>query len=398
MSRRDAEAPLDPAMAVAGLLTRLGIFALIVLVPMMAIVSRRAVAVFVPLATVLLFIAAALSGRLNEATMRLLRALVSPATLAFIAFVICIAASLTWALRPDAAYDRLSQLVLTLALAVATVAALPERTRPSDANLVPIGVAIATVTLALGYVPSLPLGEVIGRGAPTESQRAAMLLVLLVWPANAALLARGRVWPALVLSATLIATLWLIHDLVVIGAFILGALAFGMALWRPVLAVRVFGAIALLALAMAPGIGWLMAEYGGFLTPASGDNIVAIWRDVTYALPGKLFFGWGFEASAALQRTTSNMPLGSPQNAALQLWLELGLVGVVLALIALFFGLRAIERGTEHMRPAAIAVLTAGGAMMFAGLVSWAIWWFTALGLAAILIAFVGRIRPRLRF
>ena len=92
------------------------------------------------------------------------------------------------------------------------------------------------------------------------------------------------------------------------------------------------------------------------------------------------------------------MPLGSPQNAALQLWLELGLVGVVLALIALFFGLRAIERGTEHMRPAAIAVLTAGGAMMFAGLVSWAIWWFTALGLAAILIAFVGRIRPRLRF
>lgn len=397
MSRRDASALLDPAVAVAGLLTRLGIFSLIVLVPMLAIISRRAVAVFVPLATILLFLAAALDGRIGQAILRSLRKLGSFPAIALVALLLFATASLLWTPRFDAAADRLLALTATLALILATVAALPEKTRPSDANLAPIGVAMATITLAASFLPGLPLGEVIGPGSATETQRAAMLLVMLVWPATAALLARNRLWAAWAIAVALALTLWLVRDLVVIAAFVLSGAAFLAALWRPILAIRVAGAIAIALLLLAPGLGWLMSVYGGFLIPSQGDETVAVWRDVTHAIPSRPGLGWGFEASASLVRTISNTPLGSPRNAGLQLWLELGAVGVVLATIAIVVGLRAIERASLILRPTALAVFVAAGTMMFGGLAAWSVAWVTAIGLAVILTAFVGRIRPRLR-
>ena len=71
MERRAYEAPLDPALAVSGLLTRLGLFLLVIFAPLLAMFSRHAVAIIVPIATALLILAAALDGRLPTALRRL---------------------------------------------------------------------------------------------------------------------------------------------------------------------------------------------------------------------------------------------------------------------------------------------------------------------------------------
>ena len=103
-------------------------------------------------------------------------------------------------------------------------------------------------------------------------------------------------------------------------------------------------------LVFAPLIGWLMARYGGFLLPREGDELVGVWRDVTFSLPSRLVQGFGFNASTALERGVGGVILGSPRNAALQIWLELGIVGVLLAAAALYFSVFAVERVDDKAR------------------------------------------------
>src|SRR5437763_15034638 len=88
MERRAYDAPLDPALAVSGLLTRLGLFLLVVVVPVLAMISRRTVGILVPVATALLILAAALDGRLISAVGRFGRVLVSRQALGLAALVL----------------------------------------------------------------------------------------------------------------------------------------------------------------------------------------------------------------------------------------------------------------------------------------------------------------------
>jgi hypothetical protein len=273
---------------------------------------------------------------------------------------------------------------------------MPDRTRRSDVNLIPIGTAIGAVALVAALLPNSPLGWLIApRGNQVETQRAAMLLALLLWPAVASLIVQRRSLLGAVLYATGLVALWLAQDLVVLASFFTGTLAFALCVWRPRGGTLAVGGITLAMLLLAPLAGWLMSRYGGFLLPHEGDTLVGIWRDVTYALPSRLLHGFGFDASTALTRGDSGVLLGSPRNAALQIWLELGLVGVAIAAVALGVTVAALERVDEKARPAAMAVAAAAATMMYAGPAAWQSWWITELGLTAISLAFLARQRMR---
>ena len=222
-----------------------------------------------------------------------------------------------------------------------------------------------------------------------------MLLALLVWPAIGSLLWKNRVWQALVLGAVTVLALWLVRDLVVLSAFIAGVLAFHLSLLRPRQAPMILGAVGLVMLAFAPLAGWLMARYGGFLLPREGDALVSVWRDVTYALHDHVFIGFGWDASSALQRGVNGEILSSPRNAALQVWLELGLVGVALAAVALGLTYFSTGRLVEKHRPSVLAVFTSASVMMYSGLAAWQTWWLTTLGLTSISLTFVSRLAAR---
>jgi exopolysaccharide production protein ExoQ len=392
MDRRLATAPLDPALAVSGLLTRLGLFLLVVLAPFVAMFSRRTVAILVPVATALLILAAALDGQLPRAFRRFASFLQSRQAIALALLVVWAALTLLWTPRPGEAAARLTQSVLVVTLFAGAIACMPDRTRRSDVNLIPIGTAIAAAMLAFECMPHSPLA---GLSDPqenrVETQRAAMLLTLLVWPAVASLTVQARSWLAGLLVVVALGALWLARDLVVLSAFIAGGVAFSFALWRPRQGTVGVGGAIIAMLALAPLVGWVMARYGGFLLPREGDALVSIWRDVTFSLPSHLLQGFGFDASTALERGVGGALLGSPRNAALQLWLELGLVGVILSAGAVALGFVAIDRVDEKARPAAVAVGAAAAVIMFAGPATWQSWWITEVGLTAITLAFLAR-------
>ena len=146
-------------------------------------------------------------------------------------------------------------------------------------------------------------------------------------------------------------------------------------------------------LILAPLVGWLMARYGGFLLPRAGDELVGIWRDVTFSCPHTSSRASASMRAARSSAATSGVLLGSPRNAALQIWLELGLVGVAFACRAIAFATSAVERIDDKARPAALAVCASAGVMMFAGPAAWQNWWMTAIGLTAITLAFLSRAR-----
>lgn len=396
MERRAFDAPLDPALAVSGLLVRLGLFLLVVFAPFLAMFSRRGVAIIVPIATVLLIIAAALDGRLSAALSRFGRLVAAPHSLALLALIVWAGVSILWTPNAKAAAGRLPPLLLTYLLFVAATACVRDRVRLSDVNLIPIGVALAAVALALEYLPGAPfasLMEIDPDGG--DSQRAAMLLAVLVWPAVGSLLWKNRFWQAVVLGAVTILALWLVRNLVVFSAFIAGTLAFLLALWRPRQAPLVIGGASLVMLVFAPLAGWLMARYGGFLLPREGDALVGVWRDVTYALRDHVFTGFGFDASSALMRGVNGEILASPRNAALQIWLELGVIGVAIAALALALTYLATTWLVEKHRPAVLAVFAAASVMMYSGLAAWQSWWLTTLGLTSISLTFVSRLAAR---
>ncbi|MDQ0392395.1 hypothetical protein [Labrys monachus] len=396
MERRAYEAPLDPALAVSGLLTRLGLFLLVVFSPFVAMFSRRAVAVMVPIATALLILAAALDGRLFAALRRLGRFLLSYEALALFLILIWAAVTILWTPKPANAAGRLPGVLLTILLFSLAIACLKDRVRLSDVNLIPIGVAIASLTLALEFVPHSPLAQWVDTSIDdTESLRAAMLLTLLIWPATGSLMARGRNWQALLLCIVTIAALWLVHNLIVFTAFLAGVAVMIPALWRPRATARVVCGIILGLLVFAPLIGWLMSLYGGFLLPAEGDQLVGVWRDVTHAIPGHFLGGFGYDSSAWLTRGVGGQLLASPRNAALQIWLELGAVGVALSALALWASFRAVERRDDRSIPAAVAIGASTAVMMFAGLAAWQTWWLMSLGLTSVSLAFLSRLGTR---
>jgi hypothetical protein len=374
------------------LLTRLGLFLLVVMAPFIAMFSRRAVAILVPVATALLILAAALDGRLPAAFGRVSRMAVSWPALAFLALLAWAAVTLLWTPDRADALARLTQFAMVTALFAGAIACMRQTSRRSDVNLIPIGVAIGAMTLVVEMLPDSPLAFLgSGRDSRIETQRAAMLIALLVWPAFASLIVQSRPVLAACLAVVTFSALWMVHDLVVLTAFFTGALAFALCSWRPRGGTLVIGGLTLAMLLLAPLVGWLMSRFGGFLLPREGDTLVQLWRDVTYALPTHLLQGFGFDASNALERGASGIILGSPRNAALQIWLELGLIGAALAAGALVVTMLAIEQVDEKARPAALAVTAAAATMMYAGPAAWQSWWATAVGLTAITLSFLSR-------
>ena len=139
---------------------------------------------------------------------------------------------------------------------------------------------------------------------------------------------------------------------------------------------------ALSAHALAGGVG-----------KASWAARVDIWRFVEGLIERKPLVGWGLDASRAFPGV---IPL-HPHDAALQLWLELGAPGAVLAALVWTFVFAGIAR--LYVRDRALAAAATGAAIAYVaiGALSFGIWqeWWLALGvLAAALVTLLGRTTP----
>jgi O-antigen ligase len=230
--------------------------------------------------------------------------------------------------------------------------------------------------------------EILQRNAA----RGTYTLAVLFWPAVLWMRRSGWMVPlGLMVICGLVAAIGLNVD-APIAAVILGGLAMAaVRQWgRPAIWALLLGTLAYFAL--APMIVDFVGPHLPAMHNASGvakeswSARVGIWRFTADKIAEKPWLGWGMDAS----RMFDPIPL-HPHNAALQLWLEIGAVGVALA--ALFWaymwarlGVLAEESRSNAGVAAAVAVayLTIGG-------LSFGVWqeWWLALGVLAAVVCWV---------
>ena len=211
--------------------------------------------------------------------------------------------------------------------------------------------------------------------------QAAFVVAALFWPAALALIRFDSRAAALVGATALLATM---------GALMFGAFA-------PALAI-VAGLAVYALVAAAPRVGALLCALGsvGFtlaapfllgairLPPGIPESWTArlnIWTFSAERVLERPWFGWGLDASRTFGPA---VPL-HPHGAALQAWLELGLVGA--AILAVFWGavFWFASIAAEDDRPAGAAWAATATSYYVIGSLSFGVWqeWWLALGAIA---------------
>ncbi len=188
------------------------------------------------------------------------------------------------------------------------------------------------------------------------------------------------------------------------GAIMVGVVAAALALMAPNRAVTIAGWTILIVLFLTPLLAFLPVEYifqkFGGVAPASWLHRVAIWQAAGAQIPDGLPFGYGADYARIWKETAATVAVPGapfelsimpthPHNVILQVWLELGLPGVIAIAAFIFFGLRILRQ--VSLPP----VITAGligalAAIMVSMLIEgsiWQVWRHAAIALAAMGVA-----------
>lgn len=304
------------------------------------------------------------------------------------------AVSLSWAPSPGSAGFLWFRLVLLAGAGLVLFVALPSpMLRPPDAaqRVLTVGwflglgsLVIAAIWLQFLSNPSfLPAGyHRLSRLNP-----GACVLVLALCPVAGVLLHRRRrgLFVAAVL-ATIGCLAWLPAGAAV-AAFIVGAVVF-LAAWAGHRLLRTIGVLSAVVILAAPVLVWAPQAVGVReplleSMPPSWQHRVYIWEFTADRIAERPLAGWGFDASRRIPGGKTPSPVGSelmplhPHNAALQVWLELGLPGALATALLVFSLIEAIVRsrppGVEQA--AAAAALTAYLTISATAFGTWQYWW-----------------------
>ena len=305
--------------------------------------------------------------------------------------------------------DSTRSLVLALRIAVilaagmillAISAALDDATRKHIGQWLIAGFGLSLALMAVEIGLNYPLLRSFKEGgAGNEAvwfNRGAVAMALIVWPLAAYLWARGLGWKALVIPVLLgIASFFLESAAATLG-FVAGVVTVLLVLSHRKAGLVVTIAASVLVFIGMPfaakemhSQGWQRADW----LVASAQHRVEIWDFSVQRIAEKPLLGWGFDGSrhiGALYPEASDtgrafMAL-HPHSAPLQIMLELGAVGAVLALALL--GWVAVRLDTMPGRARALAQalfisVLAIGCVAF-GL--WQNWWLALIVSVALLV------------
>lgn len=388
MIRNNAPAPLDPATDAALLLRRIGFGTLALVLPLAALVSRRAAVVLVPIGIALLIIAALIEDpRKFAGTLRAL--LVSRPGLILIGLIAWAFLSLVWSPFPAAAVEKASNLMLAAVLGFVGLSALPERMRSSNLNLVALGTGSAGI-FALGLIAVAALRH--AETPPGAVERGVSIILIMAWPALAWLLSRERGLSALGLAlvVTLLA-LTRFEDGETV-AMIFGAVAFGAVTASPERAAQIIATIVAGLMLFAPILPFLMAPLVSILPDSADDfaQMLSIWADVIRQSPIEVITGHGLDTVLRGQMN-GTLPQPAPATLLFETWYELGLVGAAAGAACLYFAIRAAGRMTGALAAGGVAAFTTAFALSVFGFAPLLPWWLMTLTAVMLLFGAIAR-------
>jgi len=329
--------------------------------------------------------------------------------------------SLAWCLDPAQA---LRSTLGTIALSVGglvllrAIAAAPTAVTRRLIDATVLGLLIGTPLFLIEFHFGLPLRRAVwplltGHAytaielLPQRLDRAAVLFLLMALPAGLAL-ARRRAWPLLAVCGllTAVAVLTSLNATAKI-ALLLGPVVM-LAFWRCGRLGTTTIRVALVALLLLPPFLFArMPEtqqvwYDHPSIPNSIHHRLTIWRFTAQKTMEKPVFGWGMDASRAIPGGEDEVIIYPPPNtrwsmlreqflplhphdATLQIWLELGGIGALLALAALFAITAALRRAAPPRRALGLGQIAQVATVASLSFGLWQAWWLASIWLAAAL-------------
>ena len=320
---------------------------------------------------------------------------------------------LSWALAPGGGINLWLRVV---AIMLAGLLWLDLLGRLSPAAVARLGRAIAlfgavlAALLAFELASGLALTRMVRLGAVPANlienllARGAALLAIFAWPVALVYWRRFGGLAALAWLAAVFVLLLALPMFAAVVALAAGSAVFLLAYRWPRTTIRaiLWGfLVALVALPMALAIGDAgQALWEAFPeAPASWRHRLAVWQFVADRLAEKPVLGWGLDASRNLPGADSPiylegglMPL-HPHNAILQVWVELGLPGALLAGTLIFLVLKGIAPLDVDPRAAAGRLATVVTFIVPAALSfgMWQNWWLATGWIAAFVTALAAR-------
>lgn len=391
MIRRNANAPLDPAADAALLLRRIGFATLALALPIASLVSRRAAVVLAPIGVALLIISSVIEER-GRFGANLKGALLSRAGLILVGLVCWAVLSLVWSPYTLSASEKASNFVLAVALGFCGAAALPERMRAANLNLVALGTGLAALfALALMLAGAARTASAAGEAASVE--RGVSIVLIMSWPALAWLLSRARGLSALGLALAVgLLAMTRFEDGEAV-AMICGAAAFGAICANRDVAVRIIAALVAGLLLLAPLLPFLLMPVASRL-PDDVSQSLGIWADIVSSEPLQLITGHGLD-TVLRGRTTGGLPQETPATLLFETWYELGLVGAAAASACLYFAIKAAGRMPGPLAAGGVAAYVTAFALAVLGFATFQTWWLMTL--TAVVLLFVSIARGQYR-
>lgn len=368
------------------MLRRLGFAVLAMAAPLLAVGSRRALVIVVPLGIAMLVLASVIETEGQQPLRRTLEALGRPAGLAAVFLVFWSGLSLLWTPFPSAALERLLNMAGFGFMGLVAVSALPERMRASNLYLLPLGVGLAAI-LAL----SLTIRPMFAAGSQDIDRslldRALLLLVLMTPAAVTWLISKDRLVSGFLLIAVVTACLLLGDARAALLALILGAGIFAVATISPRIG-RLAAMLAMPALVLAaPVLPFLMRPSAKLMLGASHPRVEAIrtWAKIVTDDPGRLITGHGLD-TAMRAKLAGLVPPQTPSGMLFEVWYDLGFLGAFALALILALAIRGTGKLHAGAAPGALMTLMVAFTLAIMGQASAQAWWLIGLALTAIMV------------
>jgi O-antigen ligase len=389
--------PARPVMAL-----EIGLcFAAVLFFPLLVLVPRG----IAPLAS----IAGLLGVGLLVATNRrpLWSQVVSVPAVLLAAIVVWGVVSAAWSPDPPGSLDqslRLAGLLITVvAIAAAAVATAPRRLTWFLVSGFIVAIAMALIDITSSGALSRPFSDRVYQ--PAWLNQASVAFAILLLPTAAALILSGYRFTGLLFAAACAITI-----LVLAGTAAKVALAAGfpcavVSYWQRRQFTRIAAALTVLVVVTAP-VTFARIERVPQLAHIvdwikySGGHRVLIWSFVGDRIAEHPLRGWGLDASRAIPGGRDLIRPGEtwlplhPHNAALQIWLELGVPGAALfALLAGWLWLAVGRARWPHLYAAATCGSLATALVASAATYGiWQEWWLGTLSFSLFMTMVMARV------
>ena len=337
---------------------------------------------------------------------------------ALVAILVCIVSwgtvSAFWAVDWSRSLEKVGTLVLisaALALLVDVATQLNDAQRASFRRSLIFG-AVAGITLTLLLITVITAHTLWVQGQQMELNklsalnRTASAIAILAWPATisiAKIYGRSAATTFLALSSFAV---FCLAPLTPLLAFLVGLAAFAVAWTWLHLAKVLFAILFTLSILVIPFLDEIAPLATDFLVTNFRDHFsevhrFVIWQFASEHILERPIIGWGLNAARVfpgggdellLLTTPEGMQITGPalplhtHNALIQIWLELGFIGVILFTVLLGVAIHGIRYMPEDpaRSAAAMATITTGFVIAQLGFGFWQGWWLAIQGIAVV--------------